>query len=318
MKKLVYFFSVALAVSAMTLTSCNPEKPCDKNDPTSNCYDPPEETIDYPVIAPVEGKLVYVVKFEVAPCNDVIFAGSGSDVAWGWNEGTSPEERRFTKVGTIDGKDWGAEGWYKVEITIDETTLDGDGAYVISGKPVQLKEDKTFDWAYQIGYPDAASVKVKAGQGNVEVVAGYSGECDIHFISAEETVVMIFQAWKNDPCAAVEVADITFNVTVPAGLEESDVVYLAGDTQGWDASATPLTKVNETQWTVTLQQAEVRGGYKYLLNGDWEQEELAVIEEGANCAIKIDNRPLTQTTNNDVVANFRGRTATKCDDPVTE
>ena len=86
--------------------------------------------------------------------------------------------------------------------------------------------------------------------------------------------------------AAREVA-VTFTVTVPATTPPDDTVFIAGDFQGWDPGATPLTRVDDVTWEIMLTFPEATPlQYKYV-RGDW-----LAVEKDAGCA-EIPNRELT-------------------------
>ena len=79
-----------------------------------------------------------------------------------------------------------------------------------------------------------------------------------------------------------------------------------GDLPDWDPGATPLDKVDDTHWTITLRGAEGTAlEYKYVL-GDW-----TYVEKDAACG-EIANRTLVVTFGegdrqavNDTVLNWR-------------
>ncbi len=63
------------------------------------------------------------------------------------------------------------------------------------------------------------------------------------------------------------VSALTYTVTVPAGTK---ACYITGEMNGWSPSATPLTKVNETTYTVDLPNATESMKYQYLSGPDWK------------------------------------------------
>jgi glycosidase len=80
---------------------------------------------------------------------------------------------------------------------------------------------------------------------------------------------------------------VTFMVTVPENTPSGDTVHIAGDFQGWDPAATPMTRVDATTWEITLTVAEATPlQYKYA-RGSW-----LGVEKDAGCA-EIANRVLT-------------------------
>ncbi len=113
--------------------------------------------------------------------------------------------------------------------------------------------------------------------------------------------------------AALREVTVTFNVTVPSSTDGTGfAVHLAGtlsalDPPGpdWDPTATTMTRVDATHWTITLQGLETTQlQYKYVL-GDWYY-----VEKDAGCG-EIGNRLLTLSygssgtqTVNDTVPNW--------------
>lgn len=80
---------------------------------------------------------------------------------------------------------------------------------------------------------------------------------------------------------------VTFTVTVPETTPPGDVVHIAGDFQGWDPAATPMTRVDATTWEITLTFPEATPlQYKYA-RGTW-----LAVEKDAGCA-ELPNRELT-------------------------
>lgn len=67
--------------------------------------------------------------------------------------------------------------------------------------------------------------------------------------------------------ATQTISALTYNVTVPAGTK---ACYITGEMNGWSPSATPLTKVTETTYTVDLPNATESMKYQYLSGPDWQ------------------------------------------------
>jgi hypothetical protein len=87
--------------------------------------------------------------------------------------------------------------------------------------------------------------------------------------------------------AASRAVEVTFTVTVPANTPAADTVYIAGDFQGWDPGATPMTRVDATTWSITLPFTEgVAPQYKFT-RGSWD-----AVEKDAGCG-EIPNRTFT-------------------------
>ena len=80
---------------------------------------------------------------------------------------------------------------------------------------------------------------------------------------------------------------VTFTVTVPENTPPGDTIHIAGDFQGWDPAATPMTQIDATTWQITLTFPEATPlQYKYA-RGTW-----LAVEKDAGCA-EIANRELT-------------------------
>ena len=80
---------------------------------------------------------------------------------------------------------------------------------------------------------------------------------------------------------------VTFTLIVPANTPPDDVVHIAGDFQGWDPAATPMTRLDATTWEYTATFPEATPlQYKYA-RGSW-----LAVEKDAGCA-ELANRELT-------------------------
>jgi hypothetical protein len=86
---------------------------------------------------------------------------------------------------------------------------------------------------------------------------------------------------------------VTFRVTVPDYTPGADTIHLAGDFQQWDPGATPMTRVDDTTWEITVPFEDGAAiEYKYT-RGSWE-----AVEKDAGCG-EIPNRQLTVTFDDD-------------------
>jgi glycosidase len=84
---------------------------------------------------------------------------------------------------------------------------------------------------------------------------------------------------RSMPSAAIEAqaelrpVDVTFTVSLPANTPAGDTIHIAGDFQGWNPGGTPMTKVDDRTWTITLPFTEGDAPqYKYT-RGSWEAVE---------------------------------------------
>ena len=77
---------------------------------------------------------------------------------------------------------------------------------------------------------------------------------------------------------------VIFTVTLPADTPKGDTIYIAGDFQGWNPSGTPMTKVDDRTWSITMPFKEGDAPqYKYT-RGSWE-----AVEKDSGCG-EIPNR----------------------------
>ena len=82
----------------------------------------------------------------------------------------------------------------------------------------------------------------------------------------------VVEAWANIPNKDPETpGSLTYNVTVPEG---TPACYIVGEFNGWDAgNAASMIKVDDTHYTITLDNVTTSSQYKYLNGLSWEYEE---------------------------------------------
>ncbi len=82
----------------------------------------------------------------------------------------------------------------------------------------------------------------------------------------------VVEAWLDMPTSTPDVIEsLTYNVTVPEG---TPMCYIVGEFNGWDAgNAAPMIKVDDTHYTITLDNVTTASQYKYLNGLSWEYEE---------------------------------------------
>jgi pullulanase len=86
---------------------------------------------------------------------------------------------------------------------------------------------------------------------------------------------------------------VTFTVALPESTPATDTIFIAGDFQGWDPAGTPMTKVDDRTWTITVPFTEGDAPqYKYT-RGSWE-----AVEKDAGCG-EIPNRTVPVTFGDD-------------------
>jgi hypothetical protein len=177
MKKITMFFA-ALAVAVFSLATPPTKIPTKTN--LADLYEP--------------GQLCVCIYFEEEVCNDIVFIGSYN----GWDSSDPSSMAKFSELE-------GFEGWYYVAVT--------DESAAIEGKPVQLKKDGSFAWDYQGG--DAAAWQLISGK--VDILDGYSGECDLKNYSTDEPVILTCAYFKqhNSPCVDEVYHNYTIRLNAP-------------------------------------------------------------------------------------------------------
>lgn len=121
---------------------------------------------------------------------------------------------------------------------------------------------------------------------NVEVQA--DGVSDIQDRTYNENDIVA--AWKGMSTGTTE--NLTYTVTVPAGTESC---YIVGAFNEW-TDFVAMDKVNDTQFTITIENTTKSSGYKYTCGESWDFEE--VTADGGT----VQNRTWSE---NDVVAAWK-------------
>lgn len=294
------FFFAALAVATVAFIGCDKktvDEPENPNGQDTTVVIPETEIAEQPVIEATEGAVTIVwcpVGFKPCADNQLVFAGDYN----GYN--TDPAAMAHFEA--VEG----ANGWYVAVIT----PADPAASPVLAGKPCALAADGSFpaSWDHQWLNVDAGACEVIEGPASLEVE--YEVESKLIVESNSSVVYVRSYGFKSEPCVEPEKYTVTFTATAPA-LPEGVIVYAVGDFNSWTADGTPMTYANGV-WTVTVDEVPLAGGYKYVANGTWDNEELAAVEEGAECANAISNRALVDVENVDVIENFKDITISKC------
>ena len=255
---------------------------------------------EIPIIEATEGAVTIVwnqVGFTPCADNQLVFAGDYN----GYN--TDPAAMAHFEA--VEG----ANGWYVAVITPADASLNP----VLAGKPCALAQDGSFpaSWDYQWWNVEEGDCEILDGSDEAVLVFEYYVEPKLLVSNNSSVVYIRSYGFKEDPCYEPKQCIVTFNATTP-NLPEGFNGYIVGAFNGW-ASNTPMEFANDI-WTVTLDSVEMGDGYKYLVNGIWEYEELAAIEEGAECAAGIYDRRVNDVVMIDKVEKFKDITIAKCDD----
>lgn len=143
-----------------------------------------------PEVKATDGAFTVVVRFNIAPCNDVAFIGSylnakGEASSWG-----------LDAAAVIMEPVEGTKTWFKAVIYPDSTGC-------ATGKPVQLQDDGSMDWG---GQPALNTLTLM--EGNCTMTEENGGEIKFDFDASSSAVVYAeATGWKVDPCVVEPVAE---------------------------------------------------------------------------------------------------------------
>jgi glycosidase len=144
----------------------------------------------------------------------------------------------------------------------------------------------TLSWT-PVSAPDLLRYEVLrgVGSGSLEVVGtaveplftDNSASMGTEYVYAIQAVDTSFNRSAPSPTAGgsaeTRPVEVTFTVTLPSNTPPEDTIFIAGDFQGWDPGGTPMTKGDDTHWSITLPFTEGDAPqYKYT-RGSWEAVE---------------------------------------------
>lgn len=229
------------------------------------------------------GKLTVAVHFSKV-CGDVYFVGTYNN--WGKGEGSSESFDNCQAFKPVAGFD----GWYQIQIE--------DASASIEGKPVHVTPDGAWSWDYQTGDADSWELI----RGTVTIEPGYAGESNLKGYDKSAPVVLVSNAWKNDPCSIVYK---NYKVVVDAPLCGGFAPMLIGGFDGW--KGTPMV-ADEANFNYYLNiKTAVGGEYKIVAvpadGGDaWANELQYKNEEGA--WVNFSNQVLPDGDTDPIVVNL--------------
>jgi glucoamylase len=175
--------------------------------------------------------------------------------------------------------------------------------------PEQVWGGSTGTGGFTFGQPDNSSTPLMWAMAQfVRLAVDISAGQDV------DTPSVVTQCVRSSNCPVSGSVKETVHVTVPVNTDASgDTVYLAGNLSAlglgqsdWAANGIPMTRLNATTWTATIDAAaDTTLSYKYDLGGSWSN-----VEKNADCA-DISNRSMSVNggTVNDTVANWGGPAA---------
>jgi hypothetical protein len=116
-----------------------------------------------------------------------------------------------------------------------------------------------------------------------------------HYVVLAQDAAYNTSAPSGEVVAAAESREVavTFTVHLPDSTPPGDTIYIAGDFQGWDPGATPMTRVDDLTWTITLTFTENAAPQFKFTRGSWD-----AVEKDDGCG-EIPNRTFTVTFGTD-------------------
>ena len=140
----------------------------------------------------------------------------------------------------------------------------------VANAPLMTKVDDTHYTITLDNVTKASEYKYTCGQ-SWNYVEQKAGGIDVANRTWSENDVV--EAWLDMPTSTPDVIEsLTYNVTVPAG---TPACYIVGAYNGWSpAIATAMTKIDDTHYTVTLDEVSKSMEYKYICGQSWDYVEL--------------------------------------------
>ena len=230
------------------------------------------------------GKLTIAIHFSKV-CGDVYFVGTYNN--WGKGEGNVESFDNCQAFKAVEGFD----GWYQIQIE--------DESESIEGKPVHTTPDGAWSWDYQTGDADSWELI----RGTVNISAGYAGESGLKGYDKSAPVVLVSNAWKNDPCSIVYA---NYHIVVDAPLCGNFAPMLVGGFDGW--KGTPMI-ADEANFNYYLNiRTAVGGEYKIVavpLEGEdiWANELQQYVDSTESWA-NFSNQVLPEGTDDPIVVSL--------------
>lgn len=220
--------------------------------------------------------IVLCFQFDVAPCNDVVVAGTyRMDSLGNWI--TDPSQLvHMTPLA-------GFEGWYAAQIPYSE--------YSVQAKPVQLSDVGAFNWDYQAG-----DYWIHWGGNEAYIESGYNNEVNVYYESPGAYIYEI-PYWKNNnnPCTS---HTSTYTVLLSAPQNAPDAIEIIGSFDNW--IGTPMTYDAQTGfWTATIT-ATPTDVFKFRQAGTWDNE-ILVYDAENNAWMALPNMVISQYLYDNIV-----------------
>ncbi|MBQ3673353.1 MAG: hypothetical protein II928_02635 [Paludibacteraceae bacterium] len=189
--------------------------------------------------------------FDVAPCNDVVLAGSYNE----WSD----DPTKCTTFEAVTGYD----GWYVASATYSAN---------FQAKPLQLKDNSFSGWDYQAGDKNAWINKGGDGTGTATIEDGYENEANVTFPSAGFYVYEIAY-WKAHKTPCVEIPKHKYTIVLFAPECEYVTPAIVGNFDGWAGTEMNKTTYEGDEAYVYVIEDEEEHAFKFFdLNLKWNNE----------------------------------------------
>ena len=224
--------------------------------------------------------------------NDIVAAWAAVyDPNGGENPEPNPQGAYYVtgNAELVGEKAWIADA---IAMTENEGVYTHTFAGLTTGVTYQLKVTNG-TWEQNWGYDavlDAPAAVTGDTDGNVVFEVAEAGDVVVTFNGTNITLAGNFGQSEDTTVTPEPTLGLTYNVTVPEG---TNACYIAGDMNTW--TFTEMTKVDDTHYTITIDEATLEMGYKYCSGPDW-----AYVEKGAE-GEELQNRVYSE---NDVVATW--------------
>ncbi len=148
-----------------------------------------------------DGQFIVCIRFLSTVCNDVVWTGPYNN----WQSNLD-SLLYFQQVP-------GYADWYYVNVPLSDDIVEGSEI----GKPVQLKNDGSFDWDYQSG--DANSWILVSGYVNI-ASSYYDNESRLlDYYYGNGPLVLVLKNFKHTPCANSTTTEFVLPQTTPYSLQ---------------------------------------------------------------------------------------------------
>lgn len=247
---------------------------------------------EYPQVQATEGYVTLVWNIDDSfNCNGLAFAGNYNN----WNISFTTSLYNDVTYAPLSVFEKIQDNWYKCLVPTDKlSTLGVDN---ITGKCGQLTSSGAWpeSWDYQWYSTDLNNISARVLFGNATIQIDSFNEIELVVAQDAGVVYITSSEFKSNVCLE-KTLNATINIETTVPVTDNGVVYIVGSAfeKTWEPDAYPMTKVDDTHWTITLP-ATIGKEFKFVVNGSWNNDQVSGLD-GSNCPIAADNIKLTAQT----------------------